>query len=1066
MVNFFIGRPIFATVLALLMLLIGGICIFILPIAQYPQISPPQVQVTTTYTGADANTVAETVTTPIEQQINGVKGLIYFSSDSTSNGISTIVATFDVGYSQDIGAVDIQNRVETAQAVLPPEVKQFGVTIKKTSTDMVCVVNLVSPDGKYDSTYLDNYAQIYVLDSLKRVTGVSDVSVFGRKYAMRIWLDPDRLASQFIAPAEVIAAIQSENRQAAAGKIGAQPIPAGHAFKEYPILTKGRLTTVKEFEEIVVRRRDDGSFVRLSDVARIELDSENYDTAGWVNGKPAGTLPIYQYSDANGLDIVRQVRETMDHLAKSFPPGLEYQINYDTTKYVSENIEEVEHTLLEAFVLVLIVVFVFLQGVRATIIPMLAIPVALVATFALMAAFGFSINTLTLCGLILAIGLVVDDAIIVVENVEKFLERGDPPLQAVRAAMAEITAPIVTITLVLAAVFVPVAFIPGLTGRLYNQFAMTIVFSFIFSAINSLTFSPAMSRLFLRPKHGESRFFFFRWFNHGMRWLENSYDAFLDFTAHHWWTIVLPSIGLLALTGWMLVERPKAFIPTEDQGYLIASIQTPDGTGKEATARIAKTVGKIAQDLEAVNSVLVLEGYNVLNATNQTNSATSFIVLDEWSKRDKPELRANALSRKLQEQISAQVRGAAVLVLQPPPIRGLSQTGGFEFMIEDREGRGVEALAKVTNDFLQEGRKIENDRLVHPELGAMFTPFSAQVPEFRFDLDRVKAERLDVSVADVFTVLQANLGGFYVNDFNLYGKVWKVIIQAEGKYRTRPSDITNLYVLNRKKDKVPLSALGDVKYALGAIDVPHYNMYNAAKITGQPAPGFSSGQAIAAMERVADIVLPEGFSYEWTGTTFQEQKTGNVAVYIFALSILCVFLFMAALYESWVRPLVIIFTVPLAMFGAVVGLWFYNMPLDVFGQIGLVMLIGLETKNAILIVEFGVELQKKHGMNIIDSAKEASRQRLRPILMTSFAFVMGVVPMARATGAGAYSRNSLGVVIAFGILISTVLGRFVIPIYYVLGERLIQAFGGGIDHAGLEPAADEPRPPIKHREDE
>ena len=1066
MVNFFIGRPIFATVLALLMLLIGGICMFILPIAQYPDISPPQVQVTTTYTGADANTVAETVTTPIEQQINGVKGMIYFSSDSTSNGISTIVATFDVGYSQDIGAVDIQNRVETAQAVLPPEVKQFGVTIKKTSTDMVCVVNLVSPDGKYDSTYLDNYAQIYVLDSLKRVSGVSDVTVFGRKYAMRIWIDPDRLSSQFIAPEEVIAAIQSENRQAAAGKIGAQPIPPGQAFKEYPILTKGRLTTVKEFEEIVVRRRDDGSFVRLADVARIELDSENYDTAGWVNGKPAGTLPIYQYSDANGLDIVRQVKETMNHLAKSFPPGLEYQINYDTTKYVSENIEEVEHTLLEAFVLVLIVVFVFLQGVRATIIPMLAIPVALVATFALMAAFGFSINTLTLCGLILAIGLVVDDAIIVVENVEKFLERGDPPLQAVRAAMAEITAPIVTITLVLAAVFVPVAFIPGLTGRLYNQFAMTIVFSFIFSAINSLTFSPAMSRLFLRPKHGESRFFFFRWFNQGMRWLENSYDAFLDFTARHWWTIVVPSIGLLALTGWMLFQRPKAFIPTEDQGYLIASIQTPDGTGKEATAKIAKTVGQIAQELDAVKSVLVLEGFNVLNATNQTNSATSFIVLDEWSKRNKPELRANALSRKLQEQISDKVRGAVVLVLQPPPIRGLSQTGGFEFMIEDREGRGVEALAKVTNDFLDEGRKVEDGRPLHPELGAMFTPFSAQVPEFRFNLDRVKAERLDVSVADVFSVLQANLGGFYVNDFNLYGKVWKVIIQAEGKYRTRPTDITNLYVLNRKKDKVPLNALGDVQYALGAIDVPHYNMYNAAKITGQPAPGFSSGQAIAAMEQVADKVLPEGFSYEWTGTTFQEQKTGSVAVYIFALSILCVFLFMAALYESWVRPLVIIFTVPLAMFGAVVGLWLYDMPLDVFGQIGLVMLIGLETKNAILIVEFGVEQQKKHGMNIVDSAKEAARQRLRPILMTSFAFVMGVVPMARATGAGAYSRNSLGIVIAFGILISTVLGRFVIPIYYVLGERLIQAFGGGLDTAGTEVAVDAPHQPEKHRYEE
>ena len=1069
MVNFFIGRPIFATVLALLMMLVGGICIFILPIAQYPEITPPQVQVTTTYTGADAVTVAETVTTPIEQQINGVKGMIYFNSDSTSNGISTIIATFDVGYSQDIGAVDIQNRVETAQAVLPPEVKQFGVTIKKTSTDMVCVVNLVSPDGRFDSTYLDNYAQIYVLDTLKRVAGVSDVSVFGRKYAMRIWLDPDRMAAQFIAPAEVVNAIQSENRQAAAGKIGAQPLPPGQAFKEYPILTKGRLTSVKEFEEIVVRRRDDGSIVRLGDLGRVQLDSENYDTAGWLDGKPAGTLPIYQYSDANGLDIVRNVRANMDHLAKSFPPGLEYRINYDTTKYVRENIDEVEHTLVEAFLLVLLVVFVFLQGVRATIIPMLAIPVALVATFALMAAFGFSINTLTLCGLILAIGLVVDDAIIVVENVEKFLERGDHPLAAVRAAMAEITAPIVTITLVLAAVFVPVAFIPGLTGRLYNQFAMTIVFSFVFSAINSLTFSPAMSRLFLRPKHGESKFFFFRWFNHGMRWLENSYDSFLDFTAHHWWTIVIPSIALLALTYWMLVQRPKAFIPTEDQGYLIASIQTPDGTGKEATARIAKTVGQIAQDLDPgkpgetagnerpVSSVLVLEGFNVLNSTNQTNSATAFVILKEWSERNKPELRAMALATLLQQRIAAQVRGAVVLVLQPPPIRGLSQTGGFEFMIEDREGRGVQALAKVTDGFLSEARRTEQDRPVYPELGAMFTPFSARVPQLRFALDRVKAERLDVAVSEVFAVLQTNLGGLYVNDFNLYGKVWKVIVQAEGAYRTKPDDIMNLYVLNRKKNKVPLSALGDVKYDLGAIDVPHYNMYNAAKITGQPAPGVSSGQAIAAMERVADAVLPEGFGYEWTGTTFQEQKTGNLAVYIFALSIVCVFLFMSALYESWIRPIYILLTVPLAMFGAVVGLWLYDMPLDVFGQIGLVMLIGLETKNAILVVEFAVELRKKHGASIIDAAKEASRQRLRPILMTSFAFVMGVLPMARATGAGAYSRNSLGIVIAFGMAISTVLGRFIIPIYLVLGERIIEAFGGGRDITptpGVEPVAE------------
>ncbi len=1028
MVNFFIGRPIFATVLALLMLLIGGICIFILPIAQYPEITPPQVQVTTTFTGADSQTVAETVTTPIEQQINGVKGMIYFSSDSTSNGISSIVATFDVGYSQDIGAVDVQNRVQTAQAVLPPEVKQFGVTIKKTSTDMVCVVNLVSPDGHFDSTFLDNYAQIYVLDVIKRIPGVSDVSAFGRKYAMRIWLEPDRLAAQLISATEVIEAIQSENRQAAAGRIGSQPVPAGQALREYPILVKGRLSTVDEFERIIVRRRDDGSIVELKDVARVELDSENYDTAGWLSGKPAGTLPVYQYADANALEIVRQVREGMDRLARNFPPGLEYRIAYDTTKYVSENIQEVEETLLEAFLLVLLVVFIFLQGVRTTIIPMMAIPVALVATFAMMAAFGFSINTLTLCGLILAIGLVVDDAIIVVENVEKYLDRGERPVPAVRAAMAEITAPIVTITLVLAAVFVPVAFIPGLTGRLYNQFAMTIVFSFVFSAINSLTFSPAMAAVFLKSKHGEAKFFLFRWFNAGMRWLENSYDSFLDFTAHHWWTIVIPSIALLALTYTMLLERPKAFIPVEDQGYLITAIQTPDGTGRQETASVAAAISKIAMGLDGVSDVVLLEGFNVLNATNQTNSATAFVTLKDWSERKTLELRAPALTTKLQAAISKEIRGAVAIVLQPPPIRGLSQTGGFEFMIEDRDGKGVEALAIVTDRFLEQARK-------QPQLGSLFTPFTVNVPQIRFQLDRVKAQRLGVAVSDVFTVLQTYLGGYYVNDFNLYGKVWKVMVQAEGARRVSKDDIERLYVLNHQGKRVRLDSLGDAVYALGPIDVPHYNMYNAAKITGGPAPGFSSGQAIAAMEAIADKTLPEGFSYEWTGTTFQEQKTGNLATYIFGLSIVCVFLFMAALYESWIRPLVIILTVPLAMFGAMIGLWLYNMPLDVFGQIGLVMLIGLETKNAILIVEFGVELREK-GMSIIDSAKEAARQRLRPILMTSFAFIMGVLPMARATGAGAYSRNSLGIVIAFGMLISTVLGRFIIPIYYVLGERI------------------------------
>jgi HAE1 family hydrophobic/amphiphilic exporter-1 len=1034
MVDFFIGRPIFATVLALLMMLIGGICIFVLPISLYPDIVPPQVQITATYTGADAQTVADSVTTPIEQKVNGVNGMIYMSSDSTSNGLSRILVTLDVGVSQDIGAVDVQNKVDTAKPTLPPEVTQIGVESKKTTTNMVCVVNLVSPKGTYDSNFLDNYAQINVIDVLKRVRGISDVYVFGRKYAMRVWLDPQRLANQQISPKEVIDAIKSENRQAAAGKIGGPPVPSGQRF-EFPVTAKGRLEKVPEFEQIIVRARPDGSKVFLKDVARIELGSETYEQAGYLSGKAAATIPVYQYSNANALTIVEQVTEEMNRLERNFPPDVEYKIAFDTTRYVEENIHEVEHTLLEAFGLVLIVVFVFLQGLRTTLIPMVAIPVSLVATFGLMAAFGFSINTLTLMGLVLAIGLVVDDAIIVVENVEKYLERGMNPLEATRAAMAEITTPIVTITLVLAAVFVPVAFIPGLTGRLYNQFALTIVFSFIFSALNSLTFSPAMARLFLKAKshHGESRFFFFRWFNRGMRWLEDSYDSFLEYTARNWWLIVVPSLGLLALTAWMIVERPKSFIPVEDQGYIIVTVQTPDGTTQEPTTRVMDRVEQIALKLDGVSDTIRFDGLNPITQVNQANNGAVYVVLKRWEERKSPELRARALVARLQERLRAEITDALALVFPPPPIQGLGATGGFEFLIEDREGRGVQGLADVTDRFVAEAAR-------RPELSGLFTPFSVRVPQIRFELDRGKARNLEVPVSTVFETLQVFLGGYYVNDFNRFGKTWRVYVQSEGDWRRDPKDILALQVLNRRGDRVPLSALGDIKSIVGPIDVPHYNLYNAAKITGNPAPGHSSGQAVAAMEEVAAGVLPEGFGYEWTGSTYQELKTGNQATFIFALSIVCVFLFMSALYESWIRPIVIILTVPLATFGAIVGLWLFNLPLDVFGQIGLVMLIGLETKNAILVVEFGVELMQREGMSIIDSAKEAARQRLRPILMTSFAFIMGVLPMARATGAGAYSRNSLGIVIASGMLISTILGRFVIPVYYVLGERIIHFF--------------------------
>lgn len=1059
MVNFFIERPIFATSLAILMLLVGGICIFVLPISLYPDIVPPQVQITATYTGADAQTVADSVTTPIEQKVNGVQGMIYMSSDSTSQGVSRILVTLDVGYNQDIAAIDVQQKVDTAKPILPPEVSQVGVETKKTTTNMVCVVHLVRETaGDKDKSreeleaaanYLDNYAQIYVADVLKRIRGVSDVNIFGRKYAMRVWLDPDRLAEQEIDPREVIAAIQSENRQAAAGKVGAAPVPLGQNF-EYPVIAKGRLEHATEFEDIIVRARPDGSVVRIKDLGRVELGSETYDQAGYLGGKPAATIPVYQLSSANALQIVTAVKAEMERLSRSFPPGMKYEIAYDTTKYVQENIDEVEHTLVEAFALVLMVVFLFLQKLRATLIPMIAIPVSLVATFALMAAFGFSINTLTLAGLVLAIGLVVDDAIIVVENVEKFLERGYKPLAATKAAMAEITTPIVTITLVLAAVFVPVAFIPGMTGRLYNQFALTIVFSFVLSAINSLTFSPAMARLFLRAKHGETRFPPFRWFNAVMRWVENSYDGVLELTAKHWWTIVIPSLALLALTFFLLYERPKAFIPVEDQGYLIVVVQTPDGTTMEPTSQILARAEKIALAQHGVANTVRFTGYNPVLGVNQPNSGAIFVVLEPWHHRKQPELRARALVARLQGALSKEILGAQILVFPPPPIQGLGSTGGLELMLEDRAGRGAAALAQVVDQYLVAAAK-------RPEIAGLFTPFSARVPQIRFNLDRTKARTLEVPVENVFQTLQVYLGGLYVNDFNRFGKTWRVYVQAEGSRRTTPRDIETLKVLSRTGQKVPLSSLGNVETTVAPIDVPHYNLYTAAKVSAQPKPGFSSGQAIAALEEVAAQVLPEGFNYEWTGSTYQELKTGNVAAFIFALSIICVFLFMAALYESWIRPLVIILTVPLATFGALAGLWLFKMPLDVFGQIGLVMLIGLETKNAILIVEFGVEQMKKHGKSIIDAAKEASRQRLRPILMTSFAFIMGVLPMARATGAGAYSRNSLGIVIASGMLISTILGRFVIPVYFVLGERLIAYLA---KKRGHDPEDDGTPPPL------
>ncbi|REK19389.1 MAG: multidrug efflux RND transporter permease subunit [Planctomycetota bacterium] len=1042
MVHFFIDRPIFAAVIALLIVLAGGICAFFLPIALYPDIVPPQVQVKTTYTGAGAEVVADTVTTPIEQKVNGVKGMIYMSSSSTDYGVSQINVSFDVGYSQDIAAVDVQNKVELAKPTLPAEVKQYGVEIKKTSTNMVCAVTLVAPEGDYDGTFLDNYAEINVVDVLRRIRGVSDVNLFGGKYAMRIWLDPDRMAEQGTTPGDVIEAIQNENVQAAAGKIGAAPVPEGQRF-EYPVQAKGRLSSVAEFENIVVLGRPDGTVVRVADVARVELGTETYEMSSYLDGKPAATVGIYQLSDANSLDILAQVEGEMERLKQAFPEGIDYKIAYDTTAYVSENIAEVQSTLLEASGLAVLVVFVFLQGWRPTLIPLVTIPVSLIGTLAIMLAFGFSINTLTLFGLVLAIGTVVDDAIVVVENVQRQLAEGKGARQAVRDAMDEVAGPIVATSLVLAAVFVPVAFIPGLTGRLYNQFALAIVFAVLISTVNALTLSPALARI-LMAGHRESKFILFRWFNQGLSRAETGYQRFLGGSTRRWWITGLVAAALLVPLAYLFAARPKGFIPVEDQGYFFISLQAPDGTTREPTQAISRRISKMAEELPGVRNVLLIDGYNIVTAVNQPNVATLFVILDHWSERQAANLRAPALVNQMRMRLRKDIREATAVVAQPPSIPGLGTTGGFEFQLEDRQSKGVDTLAMVAQElFLPEARK-------RPELTGLFTSYSANVPHLFFDLDRTKARTLNVPVADVFNTLQTNLGGFYVNDFNLYGKVFKVMVQAEGDRRTKPQDILTLRVRSRDGNMVPLSALGEVSSIVAPSDVPHYNLYLSAKIVGEAAPGYSSGQAVQAMQEVAAQVLPEGFGYEWTGSTYQQLLTGNMVIYIFGLSILCVFLFLCAQYESWSLPLVILLAVPLAMLGAILALAISNKSLDVFGQIGLVMLVGLQAKSAILVVEFAKNLREQ-GRSAAEAAVEAARLRLRAILMTALTCVVGYIPLVTASGAGAASRQSLGTVVIGGMLLGTVLLLLIVPVFFVIADKLFNRQGAKPPEAAKAP---------------
>ncbi|WP_152044833.1 efflux RND transporter permease subunit [Aureimonas psammosilenae] len=1027
MVEFFTRRPIFASAIAIVMVLAGAICYFLLPVAQFPDITPPQVVVSARYPGASAQVVADTVTTPMEQEINGVQGMTYMSSTSSNDGSATITVTFEVGYPLDIAAVDVQNRVSQAASALPAIVNQSGVTVKKQNPNFALIVNLTSPDGSVDPVALSNYAFLQVADPLKRVPGVGDVQIFGeRRYSMRVWLDPDRMANLGITAVDVQQAIAEQNVQVAAGKIGQSPAPAGTPF-EMQVNAVGRLSDPAEFDQIVVRANSqNGSVVRLSDVARTELGALQYASTAFFGKDPTVVLGIFQMPGSNALDLQKNVHAKMDELSKRFPAGISYAMHYDTTRFVSAAMEDVLITLAEALFLVILVVYIFLQSWRTTLIPIIAIPVSLIATLVVMALLGFSLNMLSLLGMVLAIGLVVDDAIVVVENVERQLEDGYPPMEATLRAMREVTGPIIATTAVLMAVFIPVAFIPGVAGRLYNQFALTVAISVGISAFNSLTLSPALAAVFLSHKP-QTRFFAFRWFNAAFDWMSHAYARLVGGLVRARFIVVLLFALTLGGTYWIWQKLPSTFLPVEDQGYFFVVIQLPDGASLERTDAVAAKVRGVLEGTPGIDIVGSISGLNFLTNAAQSNSAVEFAILKPWNERP-PEQNASKIVAELQGKL-IQIPEAIVLPFDPPSIPGLGATGGFEFQVEDLTGRGSAALDQAVQAVLAEARK-------QPELNphALFSSFSTSTPQFDFDLDRNKAKLLGLDLPDVFNTLQIFFGSLYVNDFNLFGRTFRVTLQAEAQARANASDLSRLYVRNSEGGMVPLSTLGQLKPVVGPETVPHYNNYASALINGAAAPGFSSAQASAAMQRVAEAVLPRDFAYEWTGITYQEIKAGSLASVIFALAIVFVFLILAAQYESWSMPFMVLLAVPLALFGAVGALFVRGMQIDVYSQIGFVMLIGLAAKNAILIVEFA-KRRREEGLSIVDAAKDAARLRLRPILMTAFAFILGVVPLMNAEGAGAASRQSIGTTVFGGMLAATILTLLFVPVFYAMIER-------------------------------
>ena len=1027
--RFFIDRPVFATVISIVIVLAGLAAMRALPIAQYPEILPPQVSVSAAYPGASSQVIAETVAAPLEQAINGVENMIYQLSNSSSSGAMSLTVYFAVGTDPDQATINVNNKVQAALAKLPEEVRRQGVKVEKKSSDILQVITLYSPDDSRDPIFISNYALINVIDELKCLKGVGDASQFGSKdYSMRIWLRPDKLAQYNLTPTDVVNAIREQNSQFAAGSFGQQPLKEPQDFT-YTVTTQGRFTDPKEFESVILRTDDTGASLLLKDVARVELGAQDYSLVTTLNGQQNAAFGIYLQPGANALDTAEAVERTMQRLAKRFPEGIAYKIPYDTTKFVQVSITEVIHTFFEALVLVVLVVFIFLQNWRATLIPVLAIPVSLVGTFAGMYMLGFSINLLTLFGMVLAIGIVVDDAIVVIENVERVMRtQGLNAREASIKAMEEVTGPIIAIVLVLCAVFVPVGFLGGLAGQMYKQFAITIAVSVVISGIVALTLSPALCALLLKPGHHEPAAPF-RAFNRFFDKATEGYGAGVRFFLKRSLVGLLLFGGMIALIMLLFSRVPGSLVPDEDQGYVINAYYLPPAASLNRTEALSGAVSQQLMEHPAVEDVVTFAGFDVLTFGVRSNAGVSFVPLKDWSERTTPELDARNLTREFMGMGAAQKDGL-VLSFNPPPITGMSTTGGFESFIQDRSGGSVEQLGEKVQAFVEAASK-------RPELAGIQSTFSANVPQYYIDLDRTKTRALGVSVSDVFTAMQATFGSYYVNDFTLYGRTWQVSLQSESEFRRKPEDLGQVYVRSSSGDLVPLSTLLRVRRILGPDSYDRFNVYPSAKVLGGPAPGYSSGQALAAMQEVADEVLGEDYSLGWIGSAYQELATQGSGTQAFVFGLILVFLILAAQYERWTLPLAVVTAVPFAVFGAILAVWLRGIQNDVYFQVGLVTLIGLAAKNAILIVEFAV-LLRAEGKGIFDSALEAAKLRFRPIVMTSLAFILGCVPLAISSGAGSASRHSIGTGVIGGMLAATLLATFLIPMFYLLVESAAQ----------------------------